>query len=202
MLRIKIRKGQWPILLFNLIILAVFFTHFIAGKNYEFVLYVGVIVVFLGIFIYTNSRVYFPNALLWGLSFWALMHLAGGSFYIKGQTLYELMLVPISEAHEVFRYDQFVHIFGFAAATIVMFYVLKPLLRKDLNGWLALSIVVVAAGLGVGAFNEIVEFIATILIPETGVGGYLNTSLDLVANFIGAVAAIIIIRLTNKDIDQ
>jgi putative membrane protein len=199
-MRVEIRKGQLPILIFNLLVLTVFSFHFISKKNHEFILYIGVIIFFLGVFILTNSRVYFPNVLFWGLSIWALMHLAGGAIYINGDKLYELILIPLSENHPVFRYDQLVHIIGFAIATIVMFYVLKPLLRENLNGWIALSIVVVAAGLGVGAFNEIVEFMATVLVPETGVGGYLNTSLDLVADFIGALVAIIIIRITNKDI--
>ncbi|MHC4130748.1 MAG: DUF2238 domain-containing protein [Planctomycetota bacterium] len=199
-MRVEIRKGQLPILILNLLVLAVFSFHFIAKKNNEFIFYLGVIIFFLGVFILTNSRVYFPNALFWGLSIWALMHLGGGATYINGNKLYELILIPLSENHPVFRYDQLVHIIGFATATIVMFYVLKPLLREGLNSWTAISIVVVAAGLGVGAFNEIVEFMATILVPETGVGGYLNTSLDLVADFIGALVAIIIIRITNKDI--
>jgi hypothetical protein len=42
------------------------------------------------------------------------------------------------------------------------------------------------AGMGLGALNEIVEFIAVLTLPETGVGGYVNTSLDLTANTIGA----------------
>ena len=66
--------------------------------------------------------------------------------------------------------------------------------RPNLTGWTALSVVVVMAGLGVGALNEIVEFAATVVMPETGVGGYINTSLDLVADLIGALAALIYIR--------
>ena len=50
-----------------------------------------------------------------------------------------------------------------------------------------------SAGMGLGALNELVEFIATLLIPETNVGGYLNTGWDLVANFVGATLAAIII---------
>ncbi|MHC5062066.1 MAG: DUF2238 domain-containing protein [Planctomycetota bacterium] len=199
-MRVEIRKGQLPILIFNLFVLVVFSFHFIAKKNHEFIFYIGIIIFFLVVFILTNSRVYFPNALFWGLSVWALMHLGGGAIYINGYKLYELILIPLSRNHPVFRYDQLVHIIGFATATVVMFYVLKPMLREDINGWIGISIVVVAAGLGVGAFNEIVEFMATVLVPETGVGGYLNTSLDLVADFIGALVAIIIIRVTNKDI--
>jgi putative membrane protein len=105
------------------------------------------------------------------------------------------MLLPIvGDPYHIFKYDQFVHIVGFGTATLAMYYLLKPLLREDLKKWTALSIVVVMAGLGVGALNEIVEFAATVLVPETGVGGYINTSLDLVADLIGAIIALFYIR--------
>jgi hypothetical protein len=45
------------------------------------------------------------------------------------------------------------------------------------------------AGMGLGALNELVEFAATLLIPETNVGGYMNTGWDLVANLVGAMIA-------------
>ena len=194
----QIRKGQLPILILNLCVLAGFSIHFLTQKNYEFILYVGVIIFFLVVFIYTNSKVYYPNVLLWGLSIWALMHLSGGAIYVNEAKLYEMILIPLSDKHPVFRYDQLVHIFGFGTATVALFYVLKPLLRSDLKSWTALSIITITAGLGVGAFNEILEFLVTVLVPETGVGGYTNTSLDLVADLIGALIALAIIRITNK----
>ena len=55
------------------------------------------------------------------------------------------------------------------------------------------------AGLGVGAFNEIIEFFATVIIPETGVGGYENTSLDLISNLIGAIIAMSYIKIKEKN---
>ena len=36
--------------------------------------------------------------------------------------------------------------------------------------------------------------VATLLVPETNVGGYVNTSWDLVSNLIGAIAAAIWLR--------
>ena len=49
-------------------------------------------------------------------------------------------------------------------------------------------------GMGFGALNEMIEFIATLTIPETNVGGYNNTGWDLVFNLIGCALAAIIIR--------
>ncbi|BBI65284.1 hypothetical protein HSBAA_65900 [Vreelandella sulfidaeris] len=46
------------------------------------------------------------------------------------------------------------------------------------------------AAQGVGAVNEMIEFIVVLLVPDNGVGGYYNTLLDIVFNFIGATLAI------------
>ncbi len=190
-----LKKSQLPILLINACGLLIFTVLFASRKNYEFLLYIGVIIFFLVLILATNKKVDYPNSVLWGLTVWAFLHMSGGGLFIKGDKLYEIILIPISKEYHIFRYDQFVHIVGFGVATFVMYVLLKPLLKPDLKRWTALSIVIVMAGLGVGALNEIVEFTATVLVPETGVGGYVNTSLDLVSDLVGAVIAIVIIRV-------
>ncbi len=55
-----------------------------------------------------------------------------------------------------------------------------------------------AAGLGFGALNEVIEFAATLLVPETNVGGYLNTGWDLVANLFGATVAVAAIWISDR----
>jgi uncharacterized membrane protein YjdF len=193
----KLKPGQIQILLFNLCFLTAFSVFYLARRNYEFIIYIGVILVFLGLILATNRKVDFPNGLLWGLSVWALLHMSGGAFYIGGDRLYELILIPLSTEYPIFRYDQFVHIIGFGVATYAMFCLLRPLLRPDLTKWTALSVVVAMAGLGVGALNEVVEFLVSVLVPESGVGGYLNTSLDLVADLVGAMLAMAVIRMSH-----
>ncbi len=196
---IAIKKGQLPILLVNIITLICFSILFVRRQNYEFLLYVGVIIFFLVLILLTNRKVNLPNNVLWGLTAWSLLHMAGGGLYIGGKKIYELILIPlVGDPYYIFRYDQFVHIVGFGAATLAMYALLKPSLRENLNRWVSVGIVVVMAGLGVGALNEIVEFLATVLVPETGVGGYINTSLDLVADVVGAVIAMVYIRLHDK----
>jgi uncharacterized membrane protein YjdF len=198
----QIRKGQLSIFIVILVSLIVFGGIFLAKKNYEFIIYIGVIIFFLLLIAATSQRVYYPNALLWSLTAWAILHMAGGALYINGTRLYEIMLVRLSNDIPIFRHDQFVHIFGFGTATVVMYYVLKPLLRENLDRFWALSIIVIMAGLGVGALNEILEFITSVFIPESGVGGYLNTSLDLVADLIGAVLAMLVIRIADRDFSR
>ena len=194
-----LKRGQFSILLVNALALVAFSALYMSRQNYEFLIYVGVIIFFLLLILLTNERVNFPNNVLWGLTTWSLLHMSGGGLYFGGTKLYSIMLLPlVGEPYYIFKYDQFVHIVGFGVATLAMFYLLKPLLHEDIRTWTALSIVVVMAGLGVGALNEIIEFLATVLVPETGVGGYENTSLDLVADLVGAIGALIYLRVKEK----
>jgi hypothetical protein len=62
---------------------------------------------------------------------------------------------------------------------------LKPVLSRPRT----LIILVALMGCGLGALNEIVEFIAVKAMPETNVGGYDNTLWDMVFNLIGASIA-------------
>ncbi|MCP4642200.1 MAG: DUF2238 domain-containing protein [bacterium] len=191
----RIAKGQWTILAVNAIYLTAAGIFYTSKQNYEFLLYIGVVIFFFGVIIATNERVRYPNVILWGLTLWGILHMCGGGIRIGDHVLYGQILVPLSDTYPVFRFDQFVHMLGFGVATLLMHHLLVPLLRPDIQQWTALSIVVVMAGLGVGALNEIVEFIAVVIMPETGVGGYVNTSLDLVSNFIGALIALVYIRV-------
>jgi uncharacterized membrane protein YjdF len=171
--------------------LLIFSVYYFAIKNYEFIMYIFVILFFFVLILLTNNKVNYSNTSLWGLTIWGTLHMAGGGILVKGDVLYKLILIPITES--LFRYDQFVHIIGFGVATLIMFELLKPKL-KPIEHWIAISIVVVMAGLGVGAVNEIIEYVATLLAPETGVGGYDNTLLDLISDLIGALLALLVIR--------
>lgn len=194
-LMLRLERAHIAPLTVLLAVLIPFSVYFGYRRNYEFLLYVGVIIFFLVVIALTNDRVRYPLPILWGLVGWAVLHMCGGGIPVGDGVLYGVMLVPLSDKLPIFRYDQFVHIVGFGVATLLMDHLLRPLLRPDLKRWTAFSIVVTMAGLGVGALNEIIEFAATVLVPETGVGGYTNTALDLVADLVGAVLAVILLRL-------
>ncbi|MAF79742.1 hypothetical protein CL629_01545 [bacterium] len=187
---LRIRKELLPLLYVNLAVIGVFSVLFFQRKNYEFLIYEGVVVFFFLLIIYSDKKVQYPLDVLWGLSFWSLMHMAGGGIFIKGVKLYEMMILPLSSEYSILRYDQVVHIIGFGVATYLMYILLRPLLDMEKITWVRLGIVVVMAGLGVGALNEIIEFSLVVILPETGVGGYINTSLDLVADLVGALLAL------------
>ena len=197
-----LRRGQLPILLVNLIYLLIFSFIYLSNKNYEFIIYVGVIIFFFAIILSTNKKVRYPNFVLWGLTLWGFMHMLGGTLPVGNGRLYDLILIPISEAYQIFRYDQLIHIIGFGVATLVMYCLLHPIIggKEAEKHSIKTAIIIAMAGLGVGALNEIVEFIVQVIVPQTGIGGYINTSLDLVSDFIGALLALIYIRIYNWEI--
>lgn len=185
-------------LIVNLFSVIIFSIVFLAKKNYEFIFYIGVIVFFMIVILATHKKVTYPLPVIWGLTLWSIMHMSGGGLVVANQRLYELMLIPIvGEPYLIFKYDQLVHIIGFGVATLLMYELLRPSL-KDHKRFISLAIVVVMAGLGVGALNEIIEFIAATLMASNGVGGYENTSLDLIADLIGGLIALFYIKSKNK----
>ena len=106
-----------------------------------------------------------------------------------------MILIRLSETYPIWRYDQLVHMWGFGACALVVFCLLEGHLKKPLRGSVGLYIVLVMAGLGLGALNEIIESIVSLIVPESGVGGYINTTLDLCADLIGAILGLLYIRL-------
>lgn len=191
-----LRRGQLPVLLVNLVYLLIFSYIYISRQNYEFIIYVGVIIFFFALILATNKKVFYPNLVLWGLTVWGLLHMSGGTIQVAGGRLYELILIPLTE--NTFRYDQFVHIIGFGVATLLMYSLLFPIAGiKAKAHKVKASIIIVMSGLGVGALNEVIEFLIQVIIPQTGIGGYLNTSLDLVSDLIGALLALVYIRINN-----
>lgn len=165
--------------------------------NQEFYFYIAVMVVLIAVVGCVHWRVGLTNATLWALSAWGLAHMAGGllavpdSWPVSGphRVLYSLWLVP-----DRLKYDQVVHAFGFGVTTWVCWQALRAALPQA-RPTLGLLVLCAAAGMGFGALNEVVEFVATLLVPETNVGGYVNTGWDLVSNLVGSAAAAVWIRL-------
>lgn len=171
-----------------------------ARRNYEFLGYVVWMLVLVAVVWRVHLRVGLSRGALWGLSLWGFAHMVGGLLPAppgwptsgEGQVMYSVWLIPGR-----IKYDHVVHALGFGVTTWVCWQGLRAVLERRGDAARAttgLLLLVWAAGLGFGALNELVEFVATLLIPETNVGGYLNTGWDLVANAVGATAAVILIR--------
>lgn len=196
----KIKRGEWMVFLFSLIYVIGFTAYYMSIRNFEFLWYVAILVFFFSLIFLTIRKSKFDLPILWGLSIWGLLHMAGGGIKIGDGVLYGVQLLPIVTNGDftIFKFDQAVHIFGFFVATLVVYHLLRPYLAPNTN-WKVIYFVLIAAGTGLGALNEMVEFVAVILLPETGVGGYANTSLDLISNLIGASLAAVFIHIRRND---
>jgi len=194
-----------PVAVFTFGYLAIALTAGLRAGNSEFLFYIGVMLVLIGVVAAVNRAVELTTGTLWALSLWGLAHMAGGLVVVpsgwpvnaESRVLYSLWLIPGR-----LKYDQVVHAYGFGVTTWVCWQGLKSAVRKKSGrapsptfGLLALA---AAAGLGFGALNEVVEFVATLTMPETNVGGYVNTGWDLVSNTVGALTAIVLIRLRDR----
>ena len=164
---------------------------YVVKQNYEFISYIIVVIIIAAVIIISMKYITYKQSTLWLLSIWGLLHMAGGLVPIGDTVLYGWMIVPLSETLPILRADQVIHFFGFFAATLALHDVLQS---KKWKFGVAYGIVLVAAGMGLGALNEVVEFIITLVVPNNGVGGYLNTGLDLVFNFLGALFALLIVK--------
>ena len=199
------KKEHIVLLLGNLSLIIGFGVMFLARLNYEFIIYVGVIIFFLCLISASIKKVDYTLGSLIGLTVWSALHLAGGGIIVGEGRLYDVILIRLSQTYPIWRYDQLVHIWGFGVSTLVMYSLLRPAFARPIHNSISLSIVLVMAGLGMGAFNEILEFAVSVIVPASGVGGYLNTSLDLCADLIGAILGLLYIRiwyLRKEDIQQ
>jgi uncharacterized membrane protein YjdF len=185
-----IRRREVPILVVNLAYIVGFGALSVARLNYEFIIYTLVIVVFFVLVLLTQRRVEFSPFVLWGLTAWGVMHMAGGHVPIGAGRLYDVMLVTLSPRYQVIKYDQAVHLFGFGAATLVCYHLLRRRLGAGASAGAVLLSLVVLMGMGLGALNEVIELLVVLIVPASGVGGYFNTAFDLASNMLGALLAV------------
>ncbi len=189
----RLKRDELTCLAITLAYATVFTIIALRRSNQEFLLYAAVVLVVCVWVAWKQPVVRFGPVVLWGLSAWGLMHMAGGNVRIGKEVLYELQLVP-----RLLRYDQLVHAFGFGVATLVCHHLLSPLLAAPVQRRGMLAVLIVLMGCGVGALNEIIEFVAVLSFPDTGVGGYENTLMDLVFNLFGAIAATAWLALSGR----
>lgn len=197
----KLDSGLLPVLAFTSLYLVAAIAVAIGLGNQEFLLYIVVMAVLILVVWLVHLSVSLSLPVLWALSVWGLAHMAGGliplpaDWPIDGniRVLYSWWLIP-----DLLKYDQIVHVYGFGVATWVCWQGIRAAIRRsgaEPVPTLGLMVLAATAGMGLGALNEVVEFAVTLLVPETNVGGYINTGWDLVANAIGAVGAAIAIAV-------
>ncbi len=176
----------------------------ITQQNWEFLkIYIPFFVLIAAVVAFMHSRVNFSLVLLWSLTLWGALHLAGGlvripdgwDFHGEHQVLYSWWVVG-----QWLKWDHIVHAFGFGSCTWLAWEALRASIQQRLGRKLYPSMgmvfLCIFTGMGLGALNEIVEFVATMAVENTNVGGYINTGWDLVANLAGClfVGVLIVFR--------
>ncbi|MCA8962207.1 MAG: DUF2238 domain-containing protein [Planctomycetes bacterium] len=172
----------------------------VASGNLEFLFYVVVMLVLGSAVAVVHRHVSLSLASVWALAVWGALHMAGGlvpvphSWPIDGEirVLYSWWIVP-----PFLKYDHVVHAYGFGVTTWICWQGLRRLAGPIAPSLGAMTLCV-AASLGFGALNEVIEFVATLVFPRTNVGGYVNTGWDLVSNGVGAIVAAIVLSLTHR----
>ena len=164
-------------------------------QNWEFLkIYIPFFIAIAALISFMHHRVNFSHVLLWSLTFWGAMHLAGGlvrppqNWNYEGdqQVLHSWWIV----GHWL-KYDHVIHAFGFGTCTWLTWEALRASIQgrlgRKLYPSMGMILLCVFTGMGLGAINEIVEFITVLNVPETNVGEYVNTYWDLVANLAGCL---------------
>ncbi len=176
----------------------------ISGRNQEFLFYFVVMLLLIAATVALHLRVGLHLGALWGLSAWGAAHMAGGLAPIPeswpsvgdSHVLYNMWLIP-----GLLKYDQVVHAYGFGLVTWICWQGLQAAFSDrglSVQPTVGLLILCAAASNGFGAANEVVEFIATLTLPGTNVGGYANTGWDLVANLAGTLVVATLIYFRGK----
>ena len=188
-------RSELGVAAFTISYIVVFTAWFLSIGNYEFIIYVITMVALVLLIGLSLRKAEYPPAMLWALSLWGLAHMAGGGLPVNGTVLYNLALAPVIETDQfvILKYDQLVHAYGFGVTAWVLHHLLTRHFPQTRNTATALILPALAA-MGLGAVNEMIEFAAVIAVPDTNVGGYYNTLLDLCFNAVGAVIAMLIIR--------
>lgn len=198
---LRLTGAETAVLAFTLAYVAAFTFWFLLRGNYEFVIYVATMLVLLWLVGRNLRRAAFPAAMLWALSLWGLAHMAGGGVHVGGSVLYALRLLPLAGEGELtlLKYDQIVHAYGFGVTAWVLWHLLVRHYPETRGSWTA-SVLPALAAMGLGSVNEVIEFAAVLSVPDTNVGGYYNTALDLVMNGLGALVAMAIIAWTDPEV--
>ena len=194
-----IKRSEWAVLAFTLAYVAGFGTLFLSTGNREFLWYIVTLLVLLTLVGVGQRKASFPTAILWALTLWGLVHMAGGGVPVGDSVLYAHVVLPLFTSGDIvfLRYDQIVHFYGFGVTAWLLWHLLRrhfPIMDQTR------SIYVFAAlgSMGLGAVNEMIEFAAVVMFPQTNVGGYVNTALDLLFNAAGAVFAMIILATATR----
>lgn len=174
--------------------------YFLKDFNFEFVIYVGVIIAAFILLFGTLKVTEFPVYILWLVSFWGLLHILGGSIPTQDGVLFAYKIYPFMDYggdFYILKYDQLVHMYLYGVMTLVFYHLLTHTSKATGSLW-TLLLLAAMASMGVSAMNEIMEFLIAVTLERNGVGGYENAMLDLIFNFSGTVFAALLLGIQRR----
>jgi hypothetical protein len=199
MVSISPKRHEITVGLFTLAYVLGFTVWFLAIGNAEFIVYIVTMAALIALVAFTLRKAEYPAAMLWALAIWGLAHMAGGGVPVDGSVLYNLALVPLVETdrYVILKYDQLVHAYGFGVTAWLMHHLMTRH-YPETRGTATALVYPALAAMGLGAVNEMIEFTAVLMVPDTNVGGYYNTALDLCFNALGALLAVGLIAFSGR----
>lgn len=196
----KLKKYEFyaAIISFSYILFFIFW--FIFHKNNEFSFYAFGIIILFFVFLFNLEKTNLSPFVLWGFVFLGFLHLFGGALYIFGVRLYDLMsfnLIDLGGEFVLFKYDQIIHFLATFFTFLGLYQIYTNKSKCKIN-FKIIYFVLFFASFGISCTNEIIEFFPAYFWSDNGVGGYVNTLLDLFANFFGSLFGLLWVLIFPK----
>ena len=189
---------KYLLLLINIATIIGFSYFYILNSNVEFISYAVLTAVVVALLFSTLHITKFSNYIVAGITAWVILHMAGGIVPTPDGVLYAYRIVEIFDGGGelyILKVDQFVHFYLYAIVGLMFYHILRQRMHTH-RALIAFVCIFAAAGFSI--LNEIAEFLAVVIIQDTGVGGYYNTILDLIFNLFGATFAVLIRYFTES----
>jgi uncharacterized membrane protein YjdF len=158
--------------------------------------YLEVVAVLVALTALADRAAQFSRAMVAALTSLVILHLIGGLMTPVGDapTFYETWIV-----HGVLKFDQVVHGYGTAVLTLACARLVVGLLGDSVRRGIGLAFVAALMACGLGALNELLEFLFGLNNPHLHAGGLENTGWDLAFNVLGAVVGAVLLVSTTHE---